>query len=66
MLPCIRILRIKKCFKDALSWTVLCIPIGFSIHKRVGSIPTVVRHIFQVSKCGYKIKVKPQTSFSPE
>ena len=34
-----------------------------SIHKRVGSIPTVVRNTFQLALCGYKLKVKPQTSF---
>ena len=65
-LPCIRILRIKKCFKDALSWTVLCIPISYGSHKVVSSIPTMVRHISQLAWCGYKLKVIAQTSFSPE
>ena len=36
------------------------------IPKLVGSIPTVVRHIFQLARCGYKLRVTPQTSFSPE
>ena len=37
-----------------------------SIPKVVGSNPTVVRHIFQLARCGYKLRVTPQTSFSPE
>ena len=32
-----------------------------NIAKVIGSIPTVVRHIFQLAWCGYKLKVKPQT-----
>ena len=37
-----------------------------SIPKVVGLIPTVVRHIFQLAWCGYKLRVTPQTSFSSE
>ena len=37
-----------------------------SISKVVGSIPTVVRHIFQLVRCGYKVRVTPQTSFVPD
>ena len=33
-----------------------------SIPKVVGSIPTVVRHIFQLVRCGYTIRVTPLTS----
>ena len=34
--------------------------------KVVGSIPTVVRHVFQLDRCGYTLRVTPQTSFSSE
>ena len=34
------------------------------IPKVVGSIPTVFRHIFQLARCGHKLRVTPQTSFS--
>ena len=37
-----------------------------SLAKVVGSIPAMVRHIFQVSRCGYRLKDSPQTSFSPK
>ena len=37
-----------------------------SIPKVVGSIPAVVRHIFQLARCGCKLRVTPQTSFVPE
>ena len=33
--------------------------------KVVDSIPTVVRHIFQLARCGYKLRITPQTLFSP-
>ena len=36
------------------------------IPKVVGSIPTVVRHIFQACRCGYTLRVTSQASYSPE
>ena len=33
-----------------------------SIPKVVGWIPTVVRHIFQLARCGYRPRVTPYTS----
>ena len=35
------------------------------LSKVAGSIPTVVRHIFQPARCGYKLEITPQTSFHP-
>ena len=35
-----------------------------SIPKVVSSIPTVVRHIFQLAQCGYRLRLTPQTTFS--
>ena len=29
-------------------------------------VRTVVRHIFQLARCGYKLRITAQTSFSPE
>ena len=37
-----------------------------SIPKVVGSIPTVVRHIFQLAGCGYKLRVTPCTNIEEE
>ena len=37
-----------------------------SIPKVVGSIPTVIRHIFQLAQCRYRLRMTPQTSFLPE
>ena len=37
-----------------------------SIPKVVGSIPTVVRHIFKLARCGYTLRVTSQASYSPE
>ena len=34
--------------------------------KVAGSIPTVVRQIFQIALCGYTLRVTPQTHFTPE
>ena len=33
-----------------------------SIPKVVGLIPTVVRHIFQLAWCGYRLRIKAKTS----
>ena len=37
-----------------------------SIPKVVGSIPTVVRHIFKLARFGYTLRVTSQASYSPE
>ena len=61
--------------KTRLSFEILCSLVSNrpdhlahvgSTPKVVGSIPTVVRHIFQLARCGYKPRITPQTSSSPE
>ncbi len=34
--------------------------------KVAGSIPTVVRQIFQLARCGYTLRITPQTHSTPE
>ena len=56
VLLCLLVSAVRSLVQLIEHWT--------SIPKIEGSIPTVVRHFLQLARCGYKLTVTAQTSFS--